>query len=284
MNVSLLGCGWLGIPLGQKLMAKEFKVLASTTRPERFSVLNSLGFQATLLRIEGDDFDTSTNDTLRSFLSSPVVIIMLPPNSALGDEYYSNQIKSILASRPNLNEQHFILTSSVSVYGDNQGTVDEDTPPQPTRDSGRIQLNAETQLTQAAKTHGFSLTIVRAGGLVGPGRHPGLFLQGKKNLGDPDSVVNLIHQDDLAEAIAILVEKPAPPKGTARVFNAVADIHPTRKSFYASATEALGLETPTFKPESAENPKKVSSTKIQAFTGREFRFNDILASFGITGR
>ena len=86
---------------------------------------------------------------------------------------------------------HFI--SSTSVYGDVCGMVDEDTLPSPETLSGEILVLAEKLFTSS---NSFQTTVIRFGGLVGPGRDPGRFFAGKENISNGLAPVNLIHLDD----------------------------------------------------------------------------------------
>lgn len=274
--MSLLGCGWLGLPLAEKLMARGFHVRGSTTRPDKLSLLSSLGVEAHLLRVEPDAAgEWDADSSISRFFESRVLVWTLPPQSVFGPEYYASQLDSLLARRGEKGFDHLVFVSSTSVYGSKQGRVDETTKPDPDSDGGRILENAEEKLSRASREHGFALTIVRPGGLVGPGRHPGLFLAGRKGLKDPESPVNLLHQLDGAEAIAELVSRPAPEEVI--TYNLVADFHPTRRDFYVWASSALGLEPPEFLTGTPESSTKVVvAEKIREHV--TFNFDDIRAS------
>lgn len=58
-----------------------------------------------------------------------------------------------------------VFVSSTAVYGDHDGTVDEDSEPRPTAFNARILLAAEQELSFRALT-----TVVRFSGIYGPGR------------------------------------------------------------------------------------------------------------------
>ena len=95
-----------------------------------------------------------------------------------------------------------VWCSSTGVYGRTDGSsVDEDTPPEPSGWSGRVLLEGETAVLDGP----FPASIVRLGGLYGPGRE--LFV--KKLLAgdatcveDPPQWINLLHLDDAAGALA----------------------------------------------------------------------------------
>ena len=44
-QISILGCGWLGMPLAKSLLEKGFSVKGSTTSLEKISAIQSNGIQ-----------------------------------------------------------------------------------------------------------------------------------------------------------------------------------------------------------------------------------------------
>ena len=75
--------------------------------------------------------------------------------------------------------------------------------------------------------------IIRFAGLVGNDRHPIYSLAGKQELKCGHSLVNLVHLDDCARAIQLLLETP----GGYRLYHLAAPIHPTREEYYRHAAE-----------------------------------------------
>ena len=283
-TVSLLGCGWLGIALAHSLIERGVHVRGSTTRSSRLGLLTSLGVEAFLLRIEPDG---AGSEGLGAFFESDCLLIDLPPEISLGADYHLGQISSILsmiAARP---PRQLVYVSSTSVYGAGQGAVDETTPPVPDGESGTVLLQAEQMLSSFARESGVGLTIVRPGGLMGPGRHPGLFLAGRKSVRNGQAPVNMIHQLDLSDLIAsLIVDHPA--EGVA-IFNAVDAHHPTREEFYSRASKAIGVEAPEFAPAgvtaetdkiAAAAGKIVIAEKIRKLTGVRPRFQTLFEAIG----
>jgi nucleoside-diphosphate-sugar epimerase len=282
--ISLLGCGWLGFPLSLRLLQMGAKVLGSTTTPARLKVLSSMGIEAFLLRLEPEDrlsSDASPPQVLR-FLSSPTLILNIPPSTAFGADYHPSQVEGLLKRLTPGRLRHLIYVSSTSVYGAHQGEVDESTPPTPDEGTGRILIEVEQRLSAAAAESSFGLTIVRPGGLIGMGRHPGKFLAGRSGLKDPKLPVNLIHQTDLVESMASLATQNPPKPGESRIYNAVARLHPSRSEFYTRAAILLGLPPPTFVDDTASDSrgKLVRAERIRTATGVEFCFDDLLAALG----
>jgi nucleoside-diphosphate-sugar epimerase len=108
--------------------------------------------------------------------------------------------------------QRILFTSSTAVYGQSRGEwVDEDSPTHPRGFAGEIMLTTERLL------HGspHPSTIVRLGGIYGPGRTRLLDAAISKQPvaeREPPSFSNRIHRDDAAGALAHLIglEEPAP--------------------------------------------------------------------------
>lgn len=258
-------------------------VRGSTTHASKLSVLSSLGIESILMRVDpGSDEGWTPNEATARFFDSNTLILGLPPQAALGSEHFASQLETVLSRRGSPGFEHLVFVSSTSVYGSNQGSVDETSALSPDTESGAILAKAEARLSEAARELGFGLTIVRPGGLVGPGRHPGLFLAGRKNAKDPSSPVNLVHQLDCAEAIAKLASgSTAPIAGETRIFNLVSDHHPSREEFYTRAAKAIGVEPPEFAhDQGAGATKLVHSSRIRKLM--LFEHDDLLASLGVT--
>ena len=167
--------------------------------------------------------------------------------------------------------ENVIFISSTSVYGSSNEEVDEETELNPDRDSGKALVLTEGLLRAELS---FSTTILRFGGLIGPGRQPGKFLSGRKNVSGGNSKVNLIHLDDCIEIIVQIIQKNI----WREIFNSCADKHPTRKELYTKAAEELKIEPPEFSDDEEEY-KIVSSEKLKNVLNYEFKYPDPLKMF-----
>ena len=75
-QISILGCGWLGLPLAKQLIAKGNRINGSTTTDSKLSILQNTGINAFLVSIEEDQI----SETIIPFLDkSDVLIIDIPP-------------------------------------------------------------------------------------------------------------------------------------------------------------------------------------------------------------
>ena len=74
-TISVLGCGWLGLPLTRFLLDKGYKVKGSTATPEKLDELESSGiepYHITLTPEINDDYNPE-------FLNTDILIINFPP-------------------------------------------------------------------------------------------------------------------------------------------------------------------------------------------------------------
>jgi nucleoside-diphosphate-sugar epimerase len=270
-QISILGCGWLGLPLAKSLIEKGFSVNGSTTSVEKIAVLEKAGispFQINLFedRIEGN---------LDLFLSnSEVLIIDIPPklrgnssdtSTALSMTFVA-KIQNIIPFIEKSSVDKVIFVSSTSVYEDTSDlhNVSEETIPNPDTESGKQLLEAE-QLLQSNKN--FQTTIVRFGGLIGEERHPIKFLAGRKNIENPEGPINLIHQVDCIGIIEAIYET----NSWQETYNAVTPYHPIRKEYYTHKAIELNLPLPEFDESKISIGKTILSDKVASVLNYEFK-------------
>ena len=267
-QISILGCGWLGLPLAEALMEKGFLVKGSTTSSEKLSVIESLGIQPYLLALESNN----VSGDIETFLQgSETLIIDIPPKlRGNSNENFVGKIATLIPFIEKSKIQNVLFVSSTSVYGDTSAalSVTEETKTCPETESGR-QLVAVEQLLQP-NIH-FKTTILRFGGLIGEDRHPIRFLAGRKNLENPKAPINLIHQTDCIGIIMTILRQAQIDKWEwNETFNAVAPFHPSREQYYTQKAIDLGLELPQFNAESPAFGKTILSTKVENVLGYTF--------------
>jgi nucleoside-diphosphate-sugar epimerase len=121
--------------------------------------------------------------------------------------------------------------------------VTEETPAHPTREAGRVLLEAETLLRSHPRGPGVAL---RFAGLYGPGRLPRIadLRAGTPIAADPDSWLNLVHVDDAAEIVRLVAAAPHP-----RPLYVVSDGRPVRRrDWYGRLAAVSNSPAPTWDP------------------------------------
>ncbi|PZR09419.1 MAG: NAD(P)-dependent oxidoreductase [Flavobacterium psychrophilum] len=261
MQISILGCGWLGLPLAQSLIEKGFSVNGSTTSPEKIKVLQNAGIKSFVISLSANGIDGDMDSFLRE---SEILIIDIPPKLRGGNsESFIDKIKNLIPYIEASSVTKVLFVSSTAVYADDNSVVTEETIPNPETESGRQLLEAETLLANAK----FQTTILRFGGLVDQDRQPVKYLAGKENLENPEGPVNLIHREDCIGIILKIIEKNA----WGETFNAVAPYHPTREEHYTQQALRMNLPLPKFTHEKPSVGKTVSSEKVISFLGYSFK-------------
>lgn len=251
---SILGCGWLGLPLAKALLENGFTVKGSTTSNEKLSVLKKLGIQPFLIALSENEIVGNLNDFLDN---SKILIIDVPPKlRGSATENFVSKIGNLIPFIEKSVVENVLFISSTSVYGEDNLVVTEETEVNPDTESGRQLVQAE-QLLQSNPN--FKTTILRFGGLIGEDRHPVHFLAGRKNLHNPDAPINLIHQKDCIGIILKIIELDC----WNETFNAAAPSHPSRKEYYTQKAIEFNLPLPEFNLEMATFGKTISSSKIE---------------------
>lgn len=266
-NISILGCGWLGLPLAHELLSKGYKVKGATTSEDKLKKLKSVGIEPYLLRLNPE----LECNNCSSFWQSHILILNIPPGKKKDESErvdHKKQVETVLREvTKNISTiQWIIYISSTSVYRDeNKILTEEDASlTSDLKERGRRVLKAENLLRD---TESIDTTIIRFGGLYGYDRHPVKYMQGKKALKKGNVPVNLIHQDDCLKIIHSIIDQNARNE----VFNAVSDGHPPRKTFYTAAAKHFGLEPPTFDEDDDEKDYKIiSNQKLKDKLGYQF--------------
>lgn len=261
-QISILGCGWLGLPLAKSLIEKGFWVNGSTTSLEKIAVLKNEGI--TVFQIEVTENEIIGN--LENFLKNSAILILDIPPKLRGNqpENFVKKIKNILSFVENSSVQKVLFISSTSVYADDNSKINEETKPQPETESGKQLLEVENLLKANSN---FQTTIIRFGGLIGDDRNPIHFLAGRKNIQNPDAPINIIHLKDCIGVIESVIEKNI----WNETFNAVCPFHPTRKDYYTQKAIALNLPIPEFDFSNKSIGKIISSTKTETVLNYTFQ-------------
>ena len=253
-KISVLGCGWLGLPLAKVLLSNGFSVKGSTTSEEKLTVLEKAGIEPFLIALSENKATGNISDFLEN---SEILIINVPPKLRGSEkENFVSKIKNVIPIIEQSSVENVLFISSTSVYIDDDALVTEETIPKPDTESGKQLLETE-QLLQSNKN--FKTTVLRFGGLIGEDRHPIKFLAGRENLDNPDAPINLIHQDDCIGIILKIIETDS----WNETFNAVAPSHPSRELYYTQKAKDLNLALPKFNSEQNSGGKIILSARTE---------------------
>lgn len=259
--ISILGCGWLGLPLAERLLVNGHTVKGSTTSAEKRAFLIQKGIDAHQLLLNPDP-----DGDLNALLQTDTLVIDIPPKAGkLGDAFHPKQIAGLIDAIRQSPIRHVIYVSSTSVYPELSRTVVEADVTDEVGSGAPMLVRAE-QLIQALAPEK-TVTILRFGGLMGYDRIPGKYVAGRTV--DSGAVpVNYLHQSDAVGILQTIIEQR--PAG---VFNGVAPGHPTREAIYRRSCEDFGYDLPTFVTPDAPVPYKVvSPARLVQETGYTFEY------------
>jgi nucleoside-diphosphate-sugar epimerase len=276
MRVLIVGCGYVGLPLGAELAKLGHEVFGLRRSPGAEANLKSAGIKP----LTGD---ITKPRTLAQLPASYDWVVNCVSASGGGAEEYRevylqgtrNLINWLGAAPPS----KFVYTSSTSVYGQNDGSlVKETSPTEPAAETGRILVETEGVLLEAVREREFPAVILRLAGIYGPDRGY-WFRQYLKNEarieGSGGRILNMIHRDDVAGAIIAALKSGRPGE----VYNAVDDEPISQLSFFQWLSGPLGKELPPTAPEDAEavrkrgvTNKKVSNRRLKMELGYQFKY------------
>ena len=264
-SVSILGCGWLGLPLGEYLVGKGYGVKGSTRTSEALAAMKAAGIEPYYISLEPG---LTGGEGFERFFESGVLVINFPPERREDIvDFHTEQIKSLISRVEKSPVKNVIFVSSTSVYPELGREVFEDEEAPPEKASGKALVIAERLLLD---NPAFRTAVLRFGGLIGYDRKPGRFISGRKGLAGGNSPVNLIHRDDCVMIIEKIIEKGV----YGEIFNACADLHPKRKDYYTAQALKIGVPPPAFEDGGEPAFKIVRSDKLKTFLGYEFKYPD----------
>ncbi len=267
-KVSIIGLGWLGEAAGLLLQKQGYRVIGSSTRPEKVELLRKKGLDAVHFALDPDPKGTGYSQ----LFDSEILVVTLPPRSRQGDgELYLQQLVSLRDLAAHSAVKQVIFISSTGIYPNENKAVPYTEEEQISEsDAGNAILYRAEVLMGTSST--YDLTVLRMGGLVGEDRIPGTYFSGKEQVVG-HTRVNFIHQVDAAGMIAWVINQGL----WNQTFNGVAPEHPLRREVYQHNANALGIPLPASFPDAADEDggRLVSSEKIVS-TGFTFEYPDPL--------
>lgn len=256
MQISVIGCGWLGLPLAEHLIANGHKVLGSTTSQNKLEVLKKSGINPVLFKLD----PMPQGENFNQLFESELIIITIPPGRKKNPpHFYEEQVKYLKYRLEKSSVKHVIFISSTSFYPNTKTSVDTSTLADFKEGSSEAIVKGESQIEKIKQ----QLVILRCGGLMGVDRIPGKWFSGKETTG-AETKVNYIHRDDVIKIVSDMVREW--PKDQ-KVFNAVSVDHPTRKEVHEAMAKKYGFEQPIW-----VEPTNIASKVVMSdFTDMELK-------------
>ncbi len=275
MRCLIVGCGYVGLPLGAELVRRGHEVFG-------------------LRRSAAEELKAAGIRPLVADITQPESLVKLPRDfgwvvncAASGgggaDDYRkiylegNRNLVSWLADSP---PQKFVYTSSTSVYGQNDGSlVTESSPAEPAADTAKVLVETEKLLLAAANKK-FPAIILRVAGIYGPERCHWVrqFLKDEAHLdGDGSRYSNMIHRDDVVGCIIAALKNGR----AGEIYNAVDDEPVSQTDFFRWLAETLGKPLPASVSEDSgiirkrgATNKRVSNRKLKLELCYQFQHPD----------
>ncbi len=203
-RVAIVGCGYVGTAVGASLVTAGHDVVGTTTGMDRVVEIEAAGIRAVIL-------DLANVDAVRALLADRDAVYLCVAAGRQRRNYedvYLRGARHVVAAMAGSSVGRLIYTSSTGVYGRNDGGwVDEETPPEPTTENGKILLAAEGELLGGGVRLGVKVSVVRLAGIVGPGRDPAerVARVARTTRDDGDAFVNLVHRDRIVDGLTRLL-------------------------------------------------------------------------------
>jgi nucleoside-diphosphate-sugar epimerase len=201
-SLLVIGCGDLGGAVAARAAARGWRVWGVRR--------DAAGVPDGVAAIAADVTDAATLAPLAA-LRPQLVLCALTPGGFSDGGYravYVDGLRNLLAALNRAELRRVLWVSSTSVYHQDDGAdVDEASAALPTAFSGRRLLEAERLLADAGLPH----TIVRFGGIYGPGRDRLLrqLRSGVRSPQRPQRWSNRIHRDDCIGVLDFLLQRAA---------------------------------------------------------------------------
>ena len=309
MRVLIVGCGYVGLPLGAELVRQGHAVFGLRRSALAEAELKAAG-------ITPLHADITQPETLAQLPRNFDWVVNCAASGGGADDYrkvYLEGNRNLVAWLAGSALKKFVYTSSTSVFAQNDGSVvTESSATEPEAPTSKVLVKAEMLLldthplipsfspgggegdrrpvegdsgSRGRLPRQFPAVILRVAGIYGPGRGFAFkqFLRGTARIeGDGSRVMNMIHRDDLIGVIIAALRAAKPGE----VFN-VADNEPVSQfQFFQWLAAELKQPMPPTVPADAEawrkrgvTNKRVSNAKLRAELNYEFQFPDFRAGY-----
>lgn len=285
MRVLIVGCGYVGFPLATELARLGHEVSGLRRSASADDALKAAG-------ITPLQADISKPETLAKLPRRYDWVVNCVASGGGGVEEYRqlylqgmrNLVEWLVV--PGADSPRILYTSSTGVYGQNDGSVvDESSATEPVTDTAKVLIETERYLLAAGREKSFSTIVLRASGIYGPERGYLLkqFLRGEARIeGAGGRILNMIHRDDLIRAIIAALESGR----AGQIYNVTDDAPVTQLEFFQWLASKLGKSLPPIASEDSSAPRKrglthkrISNVKLRQEIGFEFNHPDYKSGY-----
>lgn len=256
-RVLIVGCGYVGAATAELFRQRGWHVEGWVSSPQSAQSLAGQPFT-----VRGVDI---TDAKAVAAAAGPLDIVIQAVSSRGGDadayrRLYLAGAQTLAAAFPH---SVSLFVSSTSVYAQTGGEwVNESSPAEPTRDTGRVLRETEDFVLSRAGI------VVRLAGIYGPARCALLrkFLNGTATLDARDRFLNHVHRDDAAAALVLLCSAAPADLSQPLIFNASDNRPMTQRECCASLAQHFGREMPPITAAAAERKRGVSNKRVSSET------------------
>ena len=259
MTISIIGLGWLGLPLA-KAFQESGEIVKGTTRSlDKLHSLADQGIACEQLILSPE----LVGPPPEKIFDTDILFINIPPSTRRKpSDYHPRQIEIIKSMAIKHGIKQIIYISATSIYP-SQNQIAKESDPLDAGNTGNLALFNAEKILREDKT--YDLTIVRFGGLLGDDRIPGKYFSGKENVAGQHPV-NYIHRKDAARAILWLVEN----KLWNETYNIVCPEHPNKREIFEKNAADLGFPAPaSYSNKETQAWKKIS---VEKWKNTNFQF------------
>ncbi len=268
-KILIVGAGDVGGRLARLLADRQHEVYA--LRRHLVALEGVHGLVADVTR-------TETLQSLPDGLDMVIFALSAGGGEAGYRQVYLEGTRNVLAALQGQNLRHVFWVSSTGVYGESGGEwIDENTPACPVTATAKVLLASEA----CVQSFGWPCSMIRLGGLYGPGRHRLLrwVQEAKPVQQEPPSWTNRIHVADAAGFLAHLCERVLAEKSLLPVYLGVDDTPTPQADVLCWLADQMQLPMPPLVSGSElSQGKRIRNVGLRE-SGYELMFADYRAGY-----
>jgi nucleoside-diphosphate-sugar epimerase len=264
-KITVIGCGWLGLPWAKELVRLGYNVKGTTTSNEKISLLENAGIQAFLLQEESNKWN---EEILKEVIQSEIIYVFIPPGTRKSNPSNHDQLiqQLITCIKEKKLFPEIIYTSTTSVYPEDKGVCKETDVLSEHTSANPVVYRAE----QNIKNSNLNYLILRLGGLTGGSRMLAKYFSGKSNLSSANVPINMVHLEDVLGVfqffLSVITHK--------EIYNICSPLHPSKKDFYTHLCKQFNLELPQYNAADENARNKIIDVSKLLEKGYTFKFTD----------